>query len=295
MSSKRPATAASNDATRPGSALSSITRPSTRATVSRRGMPSPGSLGNWRKGGAFAAASSTVTDISRPESSASKTSRSHVPSLASHAFFRPMSPQRLQAQRGMIPSRTRMRSEDSEAGTETSRHSFTTNATEQAEPFPKRDLHSRGTESLDEDERDTLHAGPNEDVTLQSVSDGEGTFRYEPQGYRPQAAEPQYKDAQHEHRPSRSPRSLSTNIIRNTASGHREAQGHERLSSSNNSPTFAKLPEDFKSSDERNYQYYPGNTFFCFRGRWQNTRERPVNIASGILVLVPAILFLIYS
>ncbi|MCJ1288395.1 Eukaryotic peptide chain release factor GTP-binding subunit, partial [Xylographa opegraphella] len=41
-----------------------------------------------------------MSNSSRPQSSASRTSRTHIPSLTSYAFFRPMSSQRLQAQRG---------------------------------------------------------------------------------------------------------------------------------------------------------------------------------------------------
>lgn len=74
-----------------------------------------------------------------------------------------------------------------------------------------------------------------------------------------------------------------------------EPQGHERLSSSNNSPTFVKSHSEVVPKGGINYHYFSGNTIFLWGGRLQNTRDRPVNIASGIIVILPAILFLVYS
>ena len=91
-----------------------------------------------------------------------------------------------------------------------------------------------------------------------------------------------------------SPKSFRTNFHR-AATTRKETQGQERLSSSNNSPTFAKkLPEPATEAG-LNYQYFSGNTVFCWGGRLQNARDRPVNVASGIIVVLPTILFLVYS
>src|SRR5690606_34953597 len=38
-----------------------------------------------------------------------------------------------------------------------------------------------------------------------------------------------------------------------------------------------------------------GNTIFFFGGRWQNARQRPVNLATAMLVAVPAALFFAFS
>lgn len=70
----------------------SVSRPNTGITKSnsqRRVLISGGSA---QRGSGI-----SNTSSHRPQSSASRT---HVPSLTSHAFFRPMSSQRLQAQRG---------------------------------------------------------------------------------------------------------------------------------------------------------------------------------------------------
>ncbi|KAF4630629.1 hypothetical protein G7Y89_g7508 [Cudoniella acicularis] len=112
---------------------------------------------------------STVGSISgstgpRPQSS----SRTHVPSLTSHAFFRPMSSQRLQAQRSSRPAVMGRQSEDgsAEGGSSVARHSVNSNKTikqghsvhEGEGPPPP----SRGTEMTEQEtaERVTANTSP---------------------------------------------------------------------------------------------------------------------------------------
>ncbi|KAM7185635.1 palmitoyltransferase ERF2 [Naviculisporaceae sp. PSN 640] len=46
----------------------------------------------------------------------------------------------------------------------------------------------------------------------------------------------------------------------------------------------------------KNYEYFEGNTVFCFGGRLQNTRQtRPVNLFTGVIIITPIILFFIFS
>ncbi|MCJ1383268.1 hypothetical protein MMC17_006381 [Xylographa soralifera] len=45
----------------------------------------------------------------------------------------------------------------------------------------------------------------------------------------------------------------------------------------------------------RNHQYFSGNTAFLWGGRIQNTKEKPINIATGTLVVLPSILFFVFS
>jgi palmitoyltransferase ZDHHC9/14/18 len=45
----------------------------------------------------------------------------------------------------------------------------------------------------------------------------------------------------------------------------------------------------------KNYEYFLGNTLFCGGGRFQNSRDKPVNIATGLLVVVPSALFFAFS
>jgi palmitoyltransferase ZDHHC9/14/18 len=81
-------------------------------------------------------------------------------------------------------------------------------------------------------------------------------------------------------------------------------RGGEKLDSVASSPqltpthpdTKSRLPE-FKSNSSpgHNYEYFDGNTVFCFGGRFQNTRSRPVNLGTGFVVLLPGVLFFVFS
>jgi len=291
----RPGTAASTDPNRPGSAMSAQTRPSTRPPPSRRGVGSPGTLGSWRTGGAFGGPGGSITNSSRPPSSTSRTSRTHVPSLASHAFFRPMSSQRLQAQRAARPPRMGQsaRSVDgySDGGTSTNRQSLVSDTTAAQGRYSHLDADrppaSRGTEFTEQDERGTMAASPTENATVRSIGESERPLQH-------RISNPRQLHLSSDRQGNGSPKSFRAGFPR-PGVARKETQGHERLSSSNNSPTFAKAPPDTTPKAGINYQHFSGNTVFLWGGRLQNTRDRPVNIASGIIVILPAILFLVYS
>jgi len=53
--------------------------------------------------------------------------------------------------------------------------------------------------------------------------------------------------------------------------------------------------EKLKSTLGHNYEYFEGNTVFFLGGRLQNSRQRPVNIATGSFVVIPGVLFFIFS
>ncbi len=112
--------------------------------------------------------------------------------------------------------------------------------------------------------------------------------------------------------PSKSPRSFRSNFMmpskpEGTKTPH-SMHGAEKLSSGGSSPHLTPtLPNALPPSKTRaatkekaaklgrNYEYFEGNTVFCLGGRLQNTRSRPINIATGFLVAIPAILFLAFS
>lgn len=279
--------------------MSAQTRPSTRAPPSRRGMGASGAFGGLRSGSAFGGANASIANSSRPVSSTSKTSRTHVPSLASHAFFRPMSSQRLQAQRGARPIRAGYPAVGADGtssiGTNTNRHSLATNATETQEigniydndvPPP-----SRGTEFTEQEDRGTITASPTENATLQSAGGSERPLRrHSPDS---KALHPRHNQ-QGNGGPPKTPRSFSANFLKRNGSVCQDSQGHERLSSSNHSQAVSKHPSVVPKAGV-NYQYFSGNTIFFWGGRLQNARDRPVNIASGLIVIIPSILFLVYS
>ena len=251
-------------------------------------------------GGAFGG---SLSASSRPESSTSKTSRTHIPALTSHAFFRPMSSQRLQAQRGAAQSmRTGASSLGSNtSGSNTNRHSMVTNDTERAEPEggvytdAGRPPPSRGTAFTDEDEGDTQNISRNRDVTLGSMGASDAGFQYGQGRFSPPPPTNPTLPLQDKGRPPKAPRKFSSNFLRaNGGASRSEAQGHKRLSSSGSLP-FTKPPLESQPKPGINYQYFSGNTVFFLGGRLQNTKDRPINIFSGLVVLIPSILFLIFS
>lgn len=49
------------------------------------------------------------------------------------------------------------------------------------------------------------------------------------------------------------------------------------------------------NSHDKNWQHFTGNTVFCWGGRLQNTRDRPVSAGTAILVILPTILFFVFE
>jgi palmitoyltransferase ZDHHC9/14/18 len=45
----------------------------------------------------------------------------------------------------------------------------------------------------------------------------------------------------------------------------------------------------------KNYEYFLGNMSFCLGGRWQTARDLPMNVLTGVIVIVPSGLFFGYS
>jgi palmitoyltransferase ZDHHC9/14/18 len=82
-------------------------------------------------------------------------------------------------------------------------------------------------------------------------------------------------------------------------SKHRLEAGHQHLSSNATSPQYPSSATNkevaIKSALGKNYEYFEGNTIFWWGGRLQNARDRPINIVSGAIILLPAILFFVYS
>lgn len=78
----------------------------------------------------------------------------------------------------------------------------------------------------------------------------------------------------------------------------RPQPGHEKLASAESTPRMAKREKSkdaVKKELGKNYEYFAGNTVFCGGGRLQNTRDRPVNVATALMIIVPAALFFGFS
>jgi palmitoyltransferase ZDHHC9/14/18 len=281
-----------------------------QAPPSRRGYVS----GTTAQRGAIPGSMSGSTS-GRPQSA---TSRTHVPSLTSHAFFRPMSSQRLQAQRGGSRPPTMAQqgmSEDGsvEGGSSVARHSVNSNQTARQEsgmheegdgPPPP----SRGTEMTEQEtvERLTANTSPTHGHnTTGSLSESVRPLQKNPANTKGLSLniDKGYKSGGLT-TPSKSPRSFRSSFLLPSrsevvpTSPNRSTQGREKLSSVASSPGLTPVEAPKSMPKQRlgnNYQYFTGNTVFCWGGRLQNTRHRPINIATGLLVLVPGVLFFAFS
>lgn len=259
--------------------------------------------------------SSTATG-GRPVSSAS---RSHVPSVSSSNFFRPMSSQKLQAQRSATRPSTMSRhmevaDHETEAasviGANVIRHSINSNTPSGRnmtdEPPP-----SRGTEMTG---RDTYDRTANTANTRDSVTDSVRPLHKKPAEDKGLTVEMPNENFENRGQPSpMTPHSIrSSFMLRHHAGSHasnRDRDGAEKLASADSSPEYqndgsrnrpeaGEAPKPVKRKNGPNakvWEYFTGNTVFCLGGRFQNTKSRPVNIATGAFVVIPCILFFVFS
>ncbi|KAI9769404.1 MAG: Eukaryotic peptide chain release factor GTP-binding subunit [Geoglossum simile] len=294
------------------------TRPSTAATgiSSQRGTWSqspPSRRGHLSTGTSTGAGgdsgASTGAWSARPPTA---TSRTHVPSLTSHAFFRPMSSQRLQAQRGRPVTGQAAVSEDgtSDGASNGNRQSLNSNNTMRHSLVIHQEVdlqppQSRGTEATEREgpDRGTANTSPTGNATVRSLSEsmrplqnrsaGQGLTLDLGKNYKNGAGSPGA--------PQKSPRSFRSSFLpskRESAIISDDNKGREKLSSQPSSPPSPlppKMQHVPRGNSGRNYEYHKGNTVFCWGGRWQNTKDRPINVLTGLMVLVPGGLFFGFS
>ncbi|PBP28448.1 DHHC zinc finger domain-containing protein [Diplocarpon rosae] len=286
------------------SVQTNASRPNTSVSSQRGAWPqSPGS----RR--AFASANSQRGSVSTTTSPRPQSGRSHVPSLTSHAFFRPMSSQRLQAQRGGArpPTLTQPNMSEGVSFDGGSNHTAKQGYDPDGPPPP-----SRGTEMTEQEtaERFTANAGStlshnaagslSESVRplQQNLANKEGLSSTLDKSYR-------NGNGLAVANPSKSPRSFRSSFLLPTrgdaapSSLSRSTQGREKLSSVASSPGLTQVdaPKGVLKDSKlgSNYEYFTGNTVFFWGGRLQNTRHRPINIATGFLFIIPGALFFIFS
>ncbi|KAL8820969.1 MAG: hypothetical protein Q9223_000923 [Gallowayella weberi] len=303
----------SNDPNRPSTARKSQPQSWTRSPQSHRSPASPRSPRDWRVRGAFGGPGIAMSNTSRPQSqTSSRTSRSHVPSLASHSFFRPMSSQRLQAQRGgnRLPiGGQSIVSVDgsSDFGSTTNRNSVGSNTTAQPgqDDLPRKDAPPQQdwTDFAEREDQRANNTSPAGNATIQSMAGSERPLNDHRGGTGATQFISQKSSKQRTGSsppPQRAPRSFRPGFLlaaRGSVQARNNRFSHDRLSSSSSSPHSpnAKIPPATAQAPRFNYEYFSGNTVFCWGGRLQNTRDRPINIISGLLILVPSILFFAFS
>lgn len=303
---------------RPGTGMSSRGGWSTATPLRKNVMAQQGKRGSMQ--GSIAG-----SIIARPASSAS---RSHVPSLTSHAFFHPMSSQKLQAQRGgpRPPAVSTLRQtpiqDDRLENADGARNrsiptQMATLVQELGDDMYMRAPPSRGTEMTEQEtlDRITANTSPTHGhYPAASVTDSVRPLQNKSTEHRELAVNMEktkiYKNSINLPTPAKSPRSFRSSFLLPSRSGtpHNGSTrgmmaGAEKLSSVASSPALTPIETKIQSPQQysrkltrnRNYQYFDGSTVFCLKGRFQNTRSKPINIATGFFVLIPAAVFFVFS
>ena len=310
-SQRRSVQTATGDASRPNTGVTGVSsQPGAWSQAVRRGYASPGST---QRGSM--STSVTGSTVGRPQSSKSRT---HVPSLTSNAFFRPMSSQRLQAQRGGSRPPAITQQGVNENGSAEDGSSIVGQSLASAGQGPigqdggdGAPPPSRGTETteLETAGRATATTSPTQGHhATGSLSDSvrplqRGTAN--PKGLSLDI-DKNYKNGGGLPTPKKSPISFRSGFLlptRGDAPSHspkRSTQGREKLASAASSPGLTPTDGHAHKGTKppnlgSNHQYFTGNTVFCWGGRLQNTRHKPINIATGLLVLLPSILFYVFS
>ena len=234
---------------RPSTAASSTARQWTNLPPSRRGF--------------------TPSIRARPTSSASRT---HVPSLTSHAFYRPMSSAKLQAQRSKVKEDHEMESSRLRLSTPV----FGNDLNE--------DMYQRRTSMEPQStHRDTF-----------SDTDGQLSFQFG----RGASASPTGQTLQSQssvmplHTPEEEPETSKLKKT-NTMNGKSGSGGSmSSKKSRKKSPDKVKV---HKMPVDRNYEHFQGNTNFLCWGRLQTANDLPMNILTAVLLMLPSGLFFGYS
>jgi palmitoyltransferase ZDHHC9/14/18 len=241
-----------------------------------------------------------------------------VPSLTAQAFFRPMSSQKLQAQRGQRPSsslaqtvvQTRTSAEEEErrrhrysnASVNTLRDRLPPSRDGDAPPLPT----SRGTDFT----RDGQPEGPaasvatNDSTAPLQLRRGQGAPKLDTNALR--------NNVGHSQLTPKSAKSFretlglgSRRASRNDQERRPSPGQHEKLHSNPSSPNdmtddekppFPSKPLPVQQAKTgKNYEYFAGNMLFFLSGRCLNTKAKPLNVMTFVLTVLPAALFFAFS
>lgn len=249
------------------------------------------------------ALSSTYSGTSRPQSPESTTSRTHVPSLTAQGFLRPMSSSRLQQQRLSNLRAAR-------AAREASRSAAS------AEPLPD-DEDNRSVRSGPYVSMPKLHRPTTSITTGYTESEAPENYDSASQHGRSEADNEYFRGHSPDKRHVPAPLDLRNSLKvgpsqdQSLRSPHSFRSGlsiggkqvfppsHQHLPSNEPSPRYQEMQEKQyiaqQSALGKNYEYFEGNNIFWLGGRIQNARDRPFNILTGILIVMPSILFFIFS
>lgn len=246
---------------------------------------------------------------------------SHLASLTSRAFLAPMSSQQLQMHRNQLPI-SQDTPTDYEDGRISAAHRNSTGS-----GFTIRTNHALpthyDTDTMPSDSRATSRASERSQWAVTNDAERDRDFRefmagqQQPlqqangqineehendniQSYQDYINHEQYiPDLQNRHQPQRQRSFMSgskRDSLRSAILG--PPAGHLQLLSAEASPRLTTMDQQrelVKENLGRNYEYFTGNTKFFWGGRLQNARDRPVVLATALIIIIPAILFFIFS
>ena len=243
--------------TRPSTAMSTSTaaRGWSNPPPSRRGLSS---VGGSQRG--------------RPTSSASRT---HAPSLTSHAFYRPMSSTKLQAQRGRV-------TEGDEAEQNRIR-GFAQAALGGSDRPPVLGLSIHEPiihqHRASDDRAQYVHSGSGS-PTGHTMHTAQSITSVSPLNTSPESSFDNRQPVGNDHR-----------VVMNNSNGNQLP----KLDNSSRGSSVAKPKQQPQSLKRKNWEYFPGKTAFGLGGRFQTARDAPMNLLTAVLVTLPACLFCVYS
>lgn len=242
-------------------------------------------------------APSSTTGSSRTHTPTSQTARTHIPSLTAHGFFRPLSSQRLQAQRLRRPNTSSTAPPPIADTPEEPNEESVQQESPAATPGHHRPAPSIGTEYSEPETRGTsFETRLHNNATPRPPVNGH-TQTPQPQESAksaPLSLAPESTPSRQYEPPQKSPLSFRSAF----SLGSKRQPGHQPLSSTVTSPRYNVVVPPATSTRHnlgKNYEYFEGNTLFWMGGRLQNSRDKPINVATGIMLVLPAVLFFVYS
>ncbi|KAJ6264109.1 hypothetical protein Dda_0251 [Drechslerella dactyloides] len=277
-------------------AESAYTRPSTATSMN---------TAKWgarpRSRGAMTPVGGSFRSSTRPPSAASRT---HVPSITSHAFYNPMSSTKLSAQRGKV----------SEEGDRPSMHNMMAPAVPALPPTSGLTSSMKTTTAGLVSQPRSSFPAPNSPDNPFGFHPGQNPLIHNPSNRTSTQAPSEMDDSNNPFRYSlaRQVTGSPTNQTITSASPLRAGSRRSRRSNTNEPPA-SQAKEDPREDSQtstaypvkmdpeppvyagKNYQYFPGNTLFCLGGRWQTARDAPMNILTATLIIIPVGLFFGFS
>nr|POE90228.1 palmitoyltransferase erf2 [Quercus suber] len=255
------------------------------------------------------------------ERPASAAGRTFVPSLTAQGFSRPMSSQKLQAQRGQRPGSALAHSIPGDDETQPSAESekyagaphrysnASLNTLRDGPPLPRGEDApplpvSRGTVFSDEGNTFSDSQAPDSIASNGSAVPLHNVRQPRPAGVILETRLSHVGSISKSQKSFRA--SIGLNSRQTSQRDSRPTAQHEKLHSDPSSPTVEdkELPplplsgrsfSAIKARSGKNYEYYTGNTVFFLAGRILNTRASPLNVVTFVLTALPATLFFGFS